>query len=272
MDAITTIADPFGPLKPYLLAAALGLARMIGIMTVFPVFTRLGLTGIVRNGTALVLAAPLLPMIAANVGDIHMTIPVVAGLLLKEVVVGVVVGLVLGVPLFAAEVAGDVLDLQRGSFAASLFDPLQAVQAQITGTLFALVIMALYFSSGGFVLTLRTIYDSYGIWPVGRFLPVFSRTAGDLFLQLLDTMVAMGLMLVVPIVICLLLIDLLFALLSRAAPQLQVFYLSLAAKNLAFSILLVLYGAFAIEYMQHDLAFLLDVHSRLEAISPSTGP
>jgi type III secretion protein T len=261
--------NPFASLDPYLLAAALALARMIGVMTVLPVFTRLGMTGIVRNGTAIVLAAPVLPIIAADIGASHVTLVLVVGLALKEVAVGLVVGLVLGVPLFAADVAGDVLDVQRGSSAASLFDPLQAVRANITGTLFALVMMALYFGSGGFGLTLRAIYDSYGIWPVARFLPVFSRSAGDLFLQLLDTVVAMGLMLVAPIVVCLLLVDLLFALLSRAAPQLQVFYLSLTAKNLVFSLLLVLYGTFLIGYMQHDLTGLLDTGVRLKAIGPS---
>lgn len=268
---LSVIGDSFRPFNIYLLAAAFALARMISMMAVLPVFTRLGLTGIVRNGIALVLAAPIVPTIAAALGGDQLTLNLIAALLLKEVTVGVVLGLVLGAPLFAADVAGDVLDLQRGSSSASLFDPLNAVEANISGTLFSLVMMALYFGSGGFFMTLRAVYDSYGLWPVRRFLPMFSPEAGDLFLRLLDTIVAMGVMLVVPIVVCLLLVDLLFALVARAAPQLQVFYLSLAVKNLVFSFLLVLYGAFLINYMQNDLAFLFDVGARLKAIGPADG-
>ena len=92
-------------------------------------------------------------------------------------------------PLYAAEAAGDILDLQRGSSSATLSDPLGTTQSQITGTLLALVIIALYFASGCFDLTLRAIYDSYGIWPVRRFLPLLSREAGGLLLSLLDTII-----------------------------------------------------------------------------------
>jgi len=80
------------------------------MMIVFPVFGRLGVTGLVRNSIALVISIPLIPMIAANLGSEQLGLGLIAALLLKEVIVGLVVGVVLAVPLYAAEVAGDVLD------------------------------------------------------------------------------------------------------------------------------------------------------------------
>ena len=262
------IGDPFRPLQPYILAAAFALARMLAMMIVFPVFDRLGVTGLIRNSIALVLAIPLIPMIAAHLGSEQFSLGLIAALLLKEVVVGLIVGLVLGVPLYAAEVAGDVLDLQRGSSSASLSDPLGSIQSNLTGTLLALIVITLYFASGCFDLTLRAVYDSYGIWPVHRLLPLLSREAGGLLLSLLDTVVATGLMLVGPIVVCLLLVDLLFALIARAAPSLQPFYLSMTVKNLVFSLVLVLYGAFLVGYMKNGLVVFLDAKPQLEAIAP----
>jgi type III secretion protein T len=262
------IGDPFRPLQPYFLAAAFALARMLAMMIVFPVFDRLGVTGFVRNSIALVISIPIIPMIVAHLGNEQLSLGLIAGLLLKEVIVGLVVGVVLAVPLYAAEVAGDILDLQRGSSSASLSDPLGSTQSNITGTLLALIVIALYFASGCFDLTLRAIYDSYGIWPVRRFLPLLSREAGGLLLSLLDTIVATGLMLVGPIVVCLLLVDLLFALIARAAPSLQPFYLSMTVKNLVFSLVLVLYGAFLVGYMKNGLVVFLDAKPQLEAIAP----
>jgi type III secretion protein T len=262
------IGDPFRPLQPYFLAAAFALARMLAMMTVFPVFDRLGVTGFIRNSIALVISIPLIPMIAAHLGSEQLSLGLIAALLLKEVIVGLVVGVVLAVPLYAAEVAGDVLDLQRGSSSASLSDPLGSTQSNITGTLLALIVIALYFASGCFDLTLRAIYDSYGIWPVRRLLPLLSREAGGLLLSLLDTVVSTGLMLVGPVVVCLLLVDLLFALIARAAPSLQPFYLSMTVKNLVFSLVLVLYGAFLVGYMKNGLVVFLDVKPQLEAIAP----
>ena len=262
------IGDPFRPLQPYILAAAFALARMLAMMVVFPVFDRLGVTGFIRNSIALVISIPIIPMIVAHLDGEQLSLGLIAALLLKEVIVGLIVGVVLAVPLYAAEVAGDVLDLQRGSSSASLSDPLGSTQSNITGTLLALIVIALYFASGCFDLTLRAIYDSYGIWPVRGFLPLFSREAGGLLLSLLDTIVSTGLMLVGPIVVCLLLVDLLFALIARAAPSLQPFYLSMTVKNLVFSLVLVLYGAFLVGYMKNGLVVFLDAKPQLEAIAP----
>lgn len=262
------IGDPFKPLEPYFVAAAFALARMLAMMIVFPVFDRLGVTGFVRNSIAVVISIPIIPMIVAHLGDEQLGLGLIAALLLKEVVVGLVVGVVLAVPLYAAEAAGDILDLQRGSSSASLSDPLGSSQSAITGTLLALIVIALYFASGCFDLTLRAIYDSYGIWPVRRFLPLFSREAGGLFLSLLDTIVSTGLMLVGPVVVCMLLVDLLFGFIARAAPSLQPFYLAMTVKNLVFSLVLVLYSAFMVGYMKNGLVVFLDVKPQLEAIAP----
>jgi len=262
------IGDPFKPLQPYFIAAAFALARMLAMMIVFPVFDRLGVTGFIRNSIAVVISIPIIPMIVAHLGSEQLSLGLIAALLLKEVVVGLVVGVVLAVPLYAAEAAGDILDLQRGSSSASLSDPLGSTQSAITGTLLVLIVIALYFASGCFDLTLRAIYDSYGIWPVRRFLPLLSREAGGLLLSLLDTIVSTGLMLVGPIVVCLLLVDLLFGFIARAAPSLQPFYLSMTVKNLVFSLVLVLYSAFMVGYMKNGLVVFLDVKPQLEAIAP----
>jgi type III secretion protein T len=262
------IGDPFRPLQPYFIAAAFALARMLAMMIVFPVFDRLGVTGFVRNSIAIVLAIPLIPMIAAHLGDEQLSLGLIVALLLKEVVVGLVVGLVLAVPLYAAEAAGDILDQTRGSSQATLSDAMGTTQTTLTGTLLVLIIIALYFASGCFDLTLRGIYDSYGIWPVRRLLPLFSREAGGLLLSLLDTMLTTGLMLVGPIVVALLLVDLLFAIIARAAPSLQPFYLSMTVKNLVFAVMLVLYGVFLIGYMKNGLVVFLDIKPQLQTIAP----
>jgi type III secretion protein T len=262
------VGDPFQPFQPYLVATAFALARMLSMMMVFPVFDRLGVTGFLRNTIAVVVAIPLIPMIREHLGDEQLGLGVVVALLLKEIVVGLVVGLVLAVPLYAAEAAGDITDQARGSSQGTLSDPQGSSQTTLTGTLLVLVIIALYFASGCFDLTLRAVYDSYGIWPVRRLLPLFSREAAGLLLSLLDTLFRTGLLLVGPIVVAMLLVDLLFALVSRAAPSLQAFVLSMGVKNIVFALMLVLYSVFLIGYMKNGLVVFLDVKPQLEAIAP----
>jgi type III secretion protein T len=253
-------------LQDYAIATGFALARMAGLISIMPAFTRIGLTGILRGATALALALPVVPMVVAALAGERLTITIAAALLFKEVIIGLVIGLVLGVPIWAAEAAGDVLDLQRGSTAAGLLDPLATVEEGITGTLFGLIMVALYFGAGGLRLTLRTVYDSYALWPAAAVFPTLTPAASQFFIRLLDNVVTMALVLVAPIMIFLLLSDLLLGLVSRAAPHLNVFALVLSVKNLVFALLLALYGAFLIKYMGTDLSSLLGAASDLETI------
>jgi type III secretion protein T len=271
MDPADIIAPTFRGIYEYVIAASLAFARISGVMLVMPAFTRVGVTGILRNGIALALTLPLVPLMVATVGREHLTVGIIAALVLKEFAVGIVVGLVLGIPLWGAETAGAILDLQRGASFATLTDPSASEQSSLTGTLLVLAMAALYYGSGGLSVTLRALYESYGIWPITRFLPLFSSDAGALLIELLDDVITMGLMLVVPIVICLFVADIVLALVSRAAPHFNVFALSLAVKSLVFAVLLVLYGGFLARYMAQDLATMLGSTGRLEAIGNLKG-
>jgi type III secretion protein T len=261
------ILQAFGPFEDYVRALTFAVARMTGVIIVMPAFTRLGLTGILQGATALALALPVVPVVVAALAGQKLTVMMIPVLMGKEVMIGVAIGLVLGVPLWAAEAAGDILDLQRGSTAATLFDPSANGEDGITGTLLALVMVALYFGSGGLRLTLGTVYESYGIWPAGNVFPTLSLTASQFVVILLDRVMTLGLLLVAPIVVFMLLSDLLLALVSRASPQLNVFALSLSVKNLVFAILLALYGAFLIKYMGTDLSSLLQAGNDLETLA-----
>jgi type III secretion protein T len=266
---VTSVAALVERAPVYLLAGSFVLSRMAGLVLVLPVFTRIGLTGFLRSVVALALSLPAVPLLVSPLGAEHLTIVATIALLTKEAVVGLTIGLVFGVPFWAAEAAGDVLDLQRGLSAAMLLDPSAAEQTSITGTLFGLVMVALYFVSGGLSVTLRAVYDSYELWPATRFLPVFSAVAAQNVLLLLDSVVRLAVMLVVPVMICLLLSDLLLALVARAASHLNIFTLSLTVKSLVFSILLVIYCAFLIKYMSVDLATLLEAKVKLKVLSGS---
>jgi type III secretion protein T len=262
MDA-TDILPSVEKIYQYLLAASFAFSRILGVMIVMPSFTRLGVTTVVRGGIALALSLPLVPMLFGSLASSRLSVATMGALLLKETAVGILVGLVLGVPLWAAEAAGDIVDLQRGASLTSLFDPEGTDESTVAGTLLGLAMVAVYYGSGGLFVTLRTLYDSYGIWPIDRFLPLLGADAGLLLLRLLDDVATMGLMLVAPIVICLFLADILLALVSRAAPHFNVFALSLAVKNLAFAILMVLYGTFLAGYMGKDLGTLLGATEQL---------
>lgn len=254
-------------LETYILAAAFALARFAGMMTVMPLFARIRLTGLLRNGVAIALSIPVIPMIAGTLDGMTATAPLMVVLMLKEFVIGATLGFVLGIPFWAAEAAGDIVDLQRGSTMGALIDPMMTHETSATGTFFALVMMVLFVAAGGFGLMVSTVYDSYDLWPIDRLFPVFSPQAAEVFLMLLNRVLMMALVLVFPLVMGLLLSDVLLALLARASPHLNVFALSLVLKTLVFSLILVLYASFLVFYMGRDLSFLSRVQEYIADIA-----
>jgi type III secretion protein T len=262
----TGLLKAFEQFYPFLVAGSLATTRMFALMSIMPMFTRLGISGLLQTVVALVFALPVLPLIVDVVAAEPFTLGRYMVLIAKEAVIGLALGVVLGVPFWAAEAAGDVVDLQRGSSFAGLLDPSSASETSVTGTLFAVAMVAMFYANGGLGVVLRTVYESYGIWPVSSTAPVFSADTGRIVLSLLDDVMSMGLMLAVPIVLALLLSDVCLALVARAAPHLHVFDLSLSVKSMVFCLVLVIYSAFLLNYMEADLRWLLSAKDKLEAL------
>ncbi|RYC27341.1 type III secretion system export apparatus subunit SctT [Ciceribacter ferrooxidans] len=271
MDILSATSSLVDVVYPVLAAAAIAMARALGMIVITPAFVRLGLTGLIRSGVAIAIALPLIPGFMATFAEGQsFSSLVVTGLVFKELILGVILGVVLGIPFWAAEMAGDLVDLQRGSTSAQLVDPLQATETSIAGTFFVLALVALFFKSGGFSLLADTYYRSYEIWPVTSFSPALGTGAGFAVLGILDRVMQIGVLLIAPIVLALLIADLMLAYLSRMAPQFHVFDLSLAVKNLIFAILIVLYLTYLLQYMVAELALFKDAPAVLRDLLEPT--
>ncbi|CAM4083356.1 Putative type III secretion system protein [Bordetella tumbae] len=226
------------------------MARCLGVVLISPVFNRLGMTGLLRSVVALVFSLPAVPMLLPLVTAETSHSPLAfVGMLGVEMIVGMLLGAVYGVPIWAAEAAGELIDLQRGSTMSQLLDPMSATESSVTATLFSILVIALFFLSNGLFVLLRGIYDSYAIWPVGELFPALQEGTGLAVLGLLDHVLALAVLMVAPLMVAILVADLLLAYLSRMAPSLHVFDLSMPVKNLLFVVLMVLYMAFLIPDM-----------------------
>lgn len=267
MDAISTTSSLLALAYPFIIATAIAVARALGMIVVTPAFIRLGLTGLIRSGVAIAICIPAIPGILNSLlVEGPMSSLLITGLLVKEVLVGTIIGIAFGIPFWAAEVAGDLVDLQRGSTSAQLIDPLQVSETSIAGTLFVFSLLALFFMSGGFLLLVDGFYKSYEIWPAAKFVPLVNVQAVPALLGILDRIMQIGVLLIAPVVLALLLADVMLAYLSRMSPQLHIFDLSLAIKNLLFSLLMVLYIAYLVPYMMAELKDLRGTSEIIRAL------
>jgi type III secretion protein T len=250
-----------------LAAFGLGLARALGMLQILPVATRLGLTGMHRGALAAALSLVCLPVLlqqlqAADITGAHMTL-----LTVKEGMIGFVLGLLFAVPFWAAETAGELIDQQRGSRGAVTPDPVSQEENGITATLFVLTIVTIFIVSGGLHWVIDALLQSYRIWPAGSLAPPFALAAAPHLLALLDAVLRTGLILAAPLLVAMLLAELGLALVSRFAPQLNVFDLSMSLKGLVQVIGLPVYAVFLIGYFRDGLGTIVDVAPALHRLA-----
>lgn len=253
---------------PPIIGLGFGFARAVGMIAVLPVFTRLNLGVTLRTAVALVVALISAPALGAAFRALPASpAPVLlVFMLLKEGALGVVLGVMMSVPFWATEMAGELIDQQRGSQGAIMQAGNQPEQAGMLGTLFILIFTVIFLASHGMDLVLRGYIASFEVWPAFAFLPRFNAAAGLGVLHLLDAITRAGVLLAAPLVIAMLVAELALGFLNRFAQQLNVFDLALSVKALIVAAGLCLYLLLLIGDFRRLLPDLLHIAPRLHAL------
>ncbi len=257
----------------WLLAYGVALARPLAMLSLNPAFTRAQVTGLVRGAVATALALPMVPVLAAA-GSLDRSGPVALLLLTgKEAVIGAALGLLLGAPFWALDVAGDVLDAQRGATQGRLNDPAGFEDVSISGTMLIVTGIALFVLTGGLDVLADLLYGSWVVWrPLGALPQVDDRTP-LLLLGLLDRVTRQGLLLALPAVVAMLMVDTGLMIVARMAPQLRIDDLALSVRNVVFYGFMPLYALFLMTYVRGDLATLPGILDLMRtAAAPAAGP
>lgn len=255
MIPVESVFSSLEAVQTFVFAAALAMARMQGMLLTMALFTRIRMAGLLSTAVALAFCVPLFPATVDIVQQGDLTGPMILAFGMKEMLVGAALGFAMSVPFLAAEAAGDILDLQRGVTMGVLIDPMMTRQTSPSGTLFGIVIVAIFIASGGLTIVLDSVYQSYEVWPAASFSPIFSINTVTVLLDLLTSILLMAITLAFPIIIVMLLSDVILAFIARSAPHLNVFTLSLILKTFVYSGLTVLYCAFMLVYMKDNLGF-----------------
>jgi flagellar biosynthetic protein FliR len=202
-----------------LAALLLGTARATGFVLLAPPFNSATIPGPVKGAFALALSVLLSTQIAATLPQPTAGFLVVTAL--TEVVIGAGLGFVVQVLFNAVQMAGDLIDLSGGFSLQPAYDPLSMTQHSSVGRLQYLLATTLLFTSGGHLMIVKGFATSYVGLPVGGNVP--TDQLAHVLLTAFSMMFLAALQIAGPMVAVLLLADVALALLSRAAPSLNVF-------------------------------------------------
>ena len=224
-------------LKPVTVLAVffLTLGRVLPIVSIAPFLGSTNVKGAMRIGYSLALVAIFLPQ---NLFTVQGEIPysmLFVGYMLKELLIGFILGFFATVPFVIAQMAGSLIDFQRGASSLQVSDPTTQTQTGPIGLLANFMLIALFFSFGGPFIYFNGVADSYQMIPVDRFINPTIMNAQTPFWKevygLASSMMNIAIQLASPALIGVLLTDLFLGIANRLAPQVQIVFLGIALKS-----------------------------------------
>jgi flagellar biosynthesis protein FliR len=192
-------------------------ARVGGVLLVAPVFSARVVPVMVRVGLLIALTVLLQPVALAQVTNAPAITP---ESMLGETLVGFAIGI--GAALFvgAAEAAGDLITTQIGLSGSTLLDPMSQTSVAVLGQFAQLFAITLLLTLDGHLIMLDALAASVHMLPVGAPIEV-AAGAGTLVSQA-ATLFELGIRFAAPVVAAALIANVALAVLSRAAPQLNI--------------------------------------------------
>ena len=238
---MTGVLNLFGEYRDHVLAYILTLPRIYAFVAATQILNTQIMPRIARNVAVLVLAMPLNPMLLPAVPAITASLPLYMLYFAKEAALGFIMGYLLFWLFWAVQTSGTLIDNQRGTAIASSIDPLQGHEASPLGILFSQAFTTYFFALGGFLVVIGLLYNSYSAWPVTSLLPIMDPAFPALILEVLDTGMMLCVLLSAPIVVIMFLAEFALAMVSRFAPQVQVFILAMPIKSAIAMLILLFY-------------------------------
>jgi flagellar biosynthetic protein FliR len=194
--------------------------RILALFSSAPLLSHQSVPMQLRIGLALlitVLVAPALP-VAAAVSPY--SLPGVL-LVVQQVLVGVAMGFAIQIAFAAAELAGDLIGLQMGLSFASFIDPARNEETPIVGSFLGLLLMLLFFAANGHLLLIGAVGESFRSIPVG--INGLHWLAWRELVGAGALVFSAGLQIALPVIAALILANLALGVLTRTAPQLNLF-------------------------------------------------
>jgi flagellar biosynthetic protein FliR len=207
-------------LNAWLISFVWPLTRILGLIMVAPVFGHRAVPARVKIGlgvfVALIVSPTLPPMPDVGLGSWHGLF-----ILVQQVLIGVAIGFVMRIVFAAAEAAGEIVGLQMGLGFASFFDPQSAGQTLVLARFFNMLAVLVMLAVNAHLLLVGVLVDSFQSLPIS---PQPLAAAGFHNVAAFGTTVfAVGLQLALPLIAILLMTNLALGILTRSAPQLNIF-------------------------------------------------
>jgi flagellar biosynthetic protein FliR len=217
MEPVLALTDT--QISTWVAAFMLPLFRIGALLMTMPIFGTTLVSSRIRLYLTLaitVVVAPSLPPMP----EVHALDLSALLLIAQQIIIGATLGLSLQLFFQAFVIAGQLVAIQMGMGFASMIDPVNGVSTAVVGQFFTMLVTLLFLSMNGHLVVFETLIESFTTLPVGTALSVGSYW--ELVLRL-GWVLGAALILVLPAIAALLVVNIAMGIMTRAAPQLNIF-------------------------------------------------
>ena len=227
-DSFVLFLDKIPGFYNYLFAFTLMFARTLAFFQIAPVFRRKELFHMAKIGLAMAMSFFFMGII--DIGEVPKDVPYLY-LFFINILIGYFFGLICRFIYATIQAAGDMANNQMALSSASTFDPSTRVQTSIVGQVLSWLGLIIFIEIGGIewlFLAFRRIFD---IFPVFEPVPmIVDSVTLDYIIYTSGNIIFTGFQMVGPVIITTLAIDITLGIISKTAPQINVFQLSFVFK------------------------------------------
>ncbi|WP_019556704.1 flagellar biosynthetic protein FliR [Thiomicrorhabdus arctica] len=181
--------------------------------------------------------------------------------IVQQILIGLAMGVVFLVVFQAFVVAGHMIAIGMGLAFASMVDPGTGSQAPVVSQYYTIIATLLFLALNGHLLVIQVVVDSFEYLPIGT--SFLTRDSLLLIVEFGSYMFSAGILIALPAITALLLINVAFGVVTRAAPALNIFAVGFPVTLLTGLVMLSLTTPLVLPHLQELIHRAMDVITQL---------
>ena len=195
------------------------LFRVSAMVASAPVFGTRSVPTKVKVMTAIAITSVLVPILPVPELDIFS--PLAVMVILQQILIGLIIGFTVQLVFSAVITGGQIVAMQMGLGFSLMVDPQNGAQSPVLSQFYIVMVMLIYLAINGHLVLIEVLADSFKSMPISS----QGLVASD-FMQVVKwggNIFAGGMAIALPAIASLLVVNVSFGIMTRSAPQLNVF-------------------------------------------------
>jgi len=212
------------------------LFRVSAMVAAAPVFGTRSVPTKVKVMTALAITSVLVPILPAP--EVNVFSPLSVLIIAQQILIGLIIGFTVQLVFSAVITGGQIVAMQMGLGFSLMVDPQNGAQSPVLSQFYIVMVMLIYLSIDGHLVLVEVLAESFKTMPISA-----QGLVADDFMQVVRwgaNIFAGGMAIALPAIASLLVVNVSFGIMTRSAPQLNIFAIGFPiTMMLGFSLVMV---------------------------------